>query len=111
MAKSEDVIGVARTVGVVLLNLEIGLVIEQAIEDVSGIANGRTDCPGMKRSVAIRDVSIKHRHWIAAILGVHLRDDWFAEGDGKGLPVGGRGASAAPSGSKRDLALQLDNRR
>src|SRR4051812_37083428 len=87
MAECEDVVGVTRGVRVMLLNLEIALMIEQTIENVGGVAHCGADGPGMVRRVAIRDVSVEHRHRIPAIFGVHLSDDGFAEGGRKRLPI------------------------
>src|SRR4030095_1517316 len=110
MAEGEDVVRVTGSVGVVLLDLKIGLMIEQTIQNMRGVTHRGTDRPRMERRVTIRDVSVEHHYRIAAILGVHLSDDGPAESDRKRLPIRRRRASTSPPGSERDVSLELDDR-
>ena len=59
VAESEDVIGEAGRIGVVLLDPQVGLVIEQAIENMRRIANGCVDDFGMEGRVLVGDVSVE----------------------------------------------------
>src|SRR4029450_13750435 len=66
MAEGEDVVRVAGSVGVVLLDLKIGLMIEQTIQNMRGVTHRGTDRPRMERRVTIRDVSVEHHYRIGS---------------------------------------------
>ena len=53
------VIGGAGSVGVVLLDSQVGLVVKQPVENVRRIPNGGIDDLGMERGVLIGDVSVE----------------------------------------------------
>jgi hypothetical protein len=59
VTESEDVIGEAGGIGVMLLDPQLGLVMEQAIEHMCRIANGGVDDLGMGGCVLIGDVSVE----------------------------------------------------
>ena len=84
MSTSEDVIGGAAGVRVMLSNLERSAMHEQAIKDVRCLGAGRRNDQGMIRPVLIRDVGIEADAWIDPILGID----------------GGRTASAAAGAEK-----------
>lgn len=55
MAESEDMVGEAAGVGVVLFDPQVGLMVEQPVKDVGRIANCGVDNFGMKGRVLIGD--------------------------------------------------------
>ncbi len=49
----------APAIDVVLLNMQIGTVVEQPVQHLRGLARGRRDDGGMERRVAIRDMAVE----------------------------------------------------
>ena len=66
MAECKDLIGEASDVGVMLLDPQIGLMVEQAIENMRCITGIRGDDLGIEERVLIGDVGVeKHARFIA----------------------------------------------
>jgi hypothetical protein len=59
MAESEDMIGEAAGIGVVLFDPQVGLMVEQPVKDVGGVANRGVDDLGMEGRVLIGDMRIE----------------------------------------------------
>jgi len=59
MAECKDVIGEASGVGVMLLDPQIGLMVEQAIENMCRITGIRGDDLGIEGRVLIGDVGVE----------------------------------------------------
>ena len=55
----EDVVGEAGRVGVVLLDAQVRLVVEQAVEHVGGIAHADIDDLGVERRVLVGDMRVE----------------------------------------------------
>ena len=72
MTQTEDVVGEAGRVGVVLLNPEIRLVIEQTIKNVRCVSHRGVDDLGMKGCVLVGNVSIEGDAGIVAVFQVYL---------------------------------------
>ena len=64
--QGEDVVGEAGRVGVVLLDAQVGLVVEQAVEHVGGVADRRVDDLGVERRVLVGDVRVELHAGLAA---------------------------------------------
>ena len=57
--QGEDVVGEAGRVGVVLLDPQVGLVVEQPVEHVGGVAHRDVDDLGVERRVLVGDVGVE----------------------------------------------------
>nr|QIQ10641.1 hypothetical protein HKOLGJPJ_00042 [uncultured bacterium] len=68
----EDVIGEARCIGVVLLNAQVGFVVQQAIEHVGRVTHADIDHLGVERRVLVGDVGVKGPSWATAIFRVDV---------------------------------------
>jgi hypothetical protein len=58
-AQREDVLGIAAAVGVVARGGGLAPVVEQAVEDVDGLARGRRDDLRVERGVAVGEVGVE----------------------------------------------------
>ncbi len=65
-------IGEARRVGVVLLDAQVGLVVQQAVEHVGRVAHADVHDLGVERRVLVGDVRVKRPPWAAAIFRVDV---------------------------------------
>lgn len=68
----EDVIGEARRVGVVLLNAQIGFVVQQAVEHVGRVAHADVHDLGVERRVLVGDVGVERPPRAAAVFRVDV---------------------------------------
>ncbi len=59
MHQGKDVIGEAGRVGVVLLDPQVGLVVQQAVEHIGGIADADIHHAGAERRVLVGDMGIE----------------------------------------------------
>lgn len=67
MAEGEDVVGETARIGVVLLDPQIGLMVEQAVENMCCVAGIRGDDLGIERRVLVGDVGIEEHSRLIAI--------------------------------------------
>jgi len=67
VAERKNVIGETRRFGVMLLNPQIGLMVEQAIENMRRITGIRGDDLGIERSVLVGDVGVKEHARLIAV--------------------------------------------
>ena len=74
VAESEDMIGGAASVGVVLSNLQFRLMIEQAVKHVRCLARGCSDDLGVKRPELIGDVRIEGNARLVAVTRIDVAD-------------------------------------
>ena len=72
MAECKDVIGEASGVGVVLLDPQIGLMVEQAIENMRGITGIRGDHLGIEGRVLVGDVGVEEHTRLIAVAEIDL---------------------------------------
>ena len=73
-AEPEHMIGDAARVGVVLLDPQARLMIEQPVEDMGGLAGGRRDYLGMVRAELVGDVGIEGHTRLVAMSGVDIAE-------------------------------------
>jgi hypothetical protein len=109
VTESKDVIGKAGGIGVVFLDPQLGLVIEQAIEHMRRVANGGIDDFGMEGCVLIGDVSVEGDARIIPIFRVHLASCFAAAARAVALAVGTGGCAFAPVRSERNAVLMVDD--
>ena len=88
MAERKDVIGEAGCVGVVLLDPQIGLVVEQTVENVRGIAGIRGDHLGVEGRVLVGDVGVEKHTRLVAIAQIDLPGLLSASAGTESLAVG-----------------------
>ncbi len=67
--QGEDVIGEARRVGVMLLDPQVGLVVQQAVEHVGRIAHADVHDLGVKWRVLVRNVGVERPPCAAPYFG------------------------------------------
>ena len=70
--QGEDMIGEARRIGVVLLNAQVGLVVQQAIEHIGRVAQADVDYLGAEGRVLVRDMGIERPPRTASIFRVDV---------------------------------------
>ena len=68
MHQGEDMVGESGRVGVMLLDAQVGLVVEQAVEHVGGVAHRGVDDLGMERRVLVGDVRVEGHAGLVAVL-------------------------------------------
>ena len=71
MTQGEDVIGESGGVGVMLFDVEIGFVIQQAVEHVCGVPHGGANELDVEWGVLVRDVSVERRTRLVAVAGIN----------------------------------------
>ncbi len=67
-----NVIGEARRVGVMLLDPQVGLVVQQAVEHVGRIAHADVHDLGVKWRVLVRNVGVERPPWAAPVFRVDV---------------------------------------
>jgi hypothetical protein len=72
VAERKDVIGEAGSVGVVLLDSQIGLMVEQAIKNMRGIAGIRGDHLRIEGRVLVGDVGVKEHARFISVTEIDL---------------------------------------
>jgi hypothetical protein len=87
MHKSKQMIGETSRISVVLLDSEIRLMIEQAIQYVSGIAHRGMDRLDVIRRILIGKVTVESYPWFTAIFGVDVADRFAVTAGAKALTV------------------------
>ena len=68
----EDVIGEARRISVVLLDAQVGFVVQQAVEHVGRVAHTDVDDLRVERRVLVGDVGVERPPWTAAVFRVDV---------------------------------------
>ena len=109
MTKSEDVIRKAGGIGIVLLDPQLGFVIEETIEHMRRIANGGVDDLGMKGRVLIGDVRVEGDAGIISIFRVHLASRFAAATRAVTLTIRRGSGAFAPVRSERNTVLMVDD--
>jgi hypothetical protein len=87
MTKRKDVICIPGRICIMLLNLQIGAMVEQAVENVCGIPNGGANGLCVKGRVTVGEVGVNHGDWIATVLGVHICNGGFLKSNGERLSI------------------------
>ena len=59
----------SRRIRVVLFDVQLGLVVEQPVEDVGGIADRSIDHLCMEGRILIRNVGVKLNPWFRTVFG------------------------------------------
>lgn len=92
-----------------LLNLQLGCMVKQPIQDVCGVSHASANHLGVKRCVAVRDVRVELNAGTRAAAGVDLGAAFAPSANGKTLAVG-RGCRAFASlGAEFLLVLGIDD--
>ncbi len=109
MAEGEDMIGEPAGVRVMLLDAKVGLVVEQAVEHVGGVADRGVDDLGMERGILVGDVRVEGRARVVPVPGVHLAPGLADAAGPEPLAVRGRRRALAPVVGERLLAVVVDD--
>lgn len=87
MTKSEDVVGKAGGIGRVFFDPQVGLMVEQTVEDVDRVANCGIDDLGMEGRVLIGDVRVESDSKLIAVFQIHLAGCFAAAAGAEALAV------------------------
>ena len=96
-------IGIAAAVGVVAANRNLALVIQEAVEDMQGLACRRRDHLGVERGEAVGEVGVELASRIVAVMSIEAAGGAAETAGAEDLPVRGGGKAApkiAASGSR-----------
>jgi hypothetical protein len=88
MAQRKDVIGEPGGISVVLFDPQIGFVVEEAVEHMGCVADGRADDLGVERGVLIGDVRVEKHARIVTVLSVSVSAGFAMTAGAKALAVG-----------------------
>ncbi len=89
MHQGKDVIGEAGRVGVVLLDPQVGLVVQQAVEHIGGIADADIRHAGAERRVLVGDMGIEQPSRLATVLRVDVPGALAPATRAEALAIGG----------------------
>ncbi|NQE65521.1 hypothetical protein E1H18_1302 [Caulobacter sp. RHG1] len=95
MAERENMVGNAAAIGMVAFNRKFGTMMQQAVKDVGCLARTGGNNLGMKRRIAIRDVSIEGYRRFTALVGINRTGRLRAAIKWKVLAIGTRHISIA----------------
>ena len=88
-------------VGVVFLDRQSSVVVEQPVEDVRRLARVGGNHLGIEGAKLVRDVGVERDAWLVAMARVHVRDRGAGATSSKILPVGRGRSPSPPGGGKR----------
>ena len=111
MAQGEDVVADAAAVRVMNRDVEIGMVVEQPVDNMRGFTGGRRQKLGMERCEAVRDVGVDRDGRVAAIPCVDGTDRLPRPANVKVLPVRAGDGARAESRGQRLAMLGVDDHR
>ncbi len=104
----EYMVGRAACVGVMLLDRQPGLVVQQTVEDIGGLARGRGDHARAERVILVRDMRIEGHAGFVAFARVDVADGGTTPTCMELLPVARRADAAAPQSRKRHHTVRVD---
>ncbi|GAS59631.1 hypothetical protein NGUA37_02747 [Salmonella enterica] len=87
--QGKDAIGEAGRVGVVLLDPQVGLVVQQAVEHIGGIADADIHHAGAERRVLVGDMGIEQPSRLATVLRVDVPGALAPATRAEALAIGG----------------------
>ena len=108
VAERKDMIGKAGRVGVVLLDPQIGLMVEQTIENMRRIAGIRGNHLGIEGRVLVGDMGVKEHAWLVAIAQIDLPGLLSAPAGAEALAVRRRCRTFAPVLGEWVLMMMVD---
>ena len=85
--QAKDVIGKARRVGVVLLDAQVGLVVQQAIQHIGRVAHADIDHLGAERRVLVGDMGVEGAAWLRSVLWIDVAGALSLAANTEVLPV------------------------
>src|SRR4051795_11970913 len=104
----KDMFGIAAAVGVVAAHRNLALVIQEAVEDVQGLARRRRDHLGVERSEAVGEMRVKFAPGVAAVMGIETAGVAAQTAGPEELAVRRRGKAAAEDRRQRLALLMVD---
>jgi hypothetical protein len=106
--QAEHMVGEPGRVGVVLLDAQVRFVVQQAIQDMGGVAHCGIDDLGVERRVLVGDVGVKLHARFLAVFQVHLTGTVPTAAGLEVLAVRRRRGAIAPVGGERLAKLGID---
>src|SRR3954469_24286033 len=102
----KDVFGIAAAVGVMTAHRDLALVIQEAVEDVQGLARRRCDYLGVERGETVGEVGVELASRIVAVMGIEAAGVAAQAAGLERLAVRRRGKAAAED-RRQPLALLM----
>ena len=96
MHEGEDMVREAGGVGVMLLDPQVGFMMQQAVENVGGVSHADIDDFKTEWCVLVRDVGIEQLARFGAVLGIDVAGAFGLASSPEALSIRGRGGSVAP---------------
>ncbi|MDG5973458.1 hypothetical protein JAGODDHD_04228 [Sphingomonas paucimobilis] len=111
MAQAEDMIDRAGGIGRMFADDQLAFMVEQAVEDMRGLAGIGGDDLGVERREAVGDVGVEQHAWFGAIAGVVIGAGLALTTGTKELPVRRRCIARSPDRRERMRGMAIDDRR
>src|SRR6266567_1873250 len=102
---TKNLIGIAPGIGIMFVNLQIGLVIEEAVYHMGRITHRGTDDFHPIGAILIRQVRVKGHAWFRPIAQIDLCGGLWSSSRLEALPVRRGGGAVSPVGRKRDAVM------
>src|SRR3546814_979319 len=106
--KAEHMVRCTACIGVVLLDCQAGLLIQQAIQHIGSFAGGRRDYPGREGVISIRDMGVEGNARFVAAARVDVADCGATATGMELLSVARRGGAVSPQRGARHGAMGVD---
>ena len=94
-------LGRAAGIGIVLADGQGALMVEQSVQNVSGLASICRDHLGVERCKPVGDVGIELYSWLGPIVCIVIGAGLAVAASSEELPVGGGSFAVAPESGKR----------
>src|SRR3546814_19190558 len=105
--QSEHMVGRATRIGIMLFDRQPGMVIQQAVEDIGGLACGRGDHARAERVILVRDMGVERYARFVAVARVDVADRGTPPACVELLTVARRPDAAAPSSGNLSCASRV----
>ena len=89
VAHAEDVVGCTARIGIVLLDIEAGLMVEQTVEDVRRLARGGRDHLGVEGIELVGHMRVESYPRLIAVAGIDGAESGAVTASAEILPIGG----------------------
>ena len=106
--RGEDVVREAGGVGLMLLDPQVGFMVQQPVEDIGGVAHANVDELGTEGCVLVGDVGVEEFARLGAVLGIDVAGAFGLASSPEALSIRGRCGSVAPVLCKWLPGLSVD---
>ncbi|MNG04146.1 hypothetical protein D3C84_872570 [compost metagenome] len=104
----EDMIGEAGRVGVVFLDPQVRLVVQQTVEHIGRVTHADIHHAGAERCVLVGDMGVEQPPRLAAVLRVDVPGAFAPAARAEALAIGRRGRAVAPVSGEGMTVLVVD---